>query len=285
MHGNREASNPSFLRLLSSISRKQLNLLMTERRCVPGEVVYREGDAGDNLYMIWSGQVVAFMGQPDSPTILGYRGAGETIGEMSLLDNQPRSAWVVALTDLRLLKITREAFYQLLQQEPSLGMSIMEALSSRLRGSDQERSLGKTSERRLISQLSELETQKQQLLELQQVRQETSDLIIHDLRNPLGSIQLSISMLEMVLPEEVLQENAQLLEIARNSCNRMLRLVEFAAGCFAHGIGRGAALLCPAGSAHAAAQRRGQLAGGARSRHPDGGRSARGAPHRQRRPG
>lgn len=226
VHGNREASNPSFLRLLSSISRKQLNLLMTERRCVPGEVVYREGDAGDNLYMIWSGQVVAFMGQPDSPTILGYRGAGETIGEMSLLDNQPRSAWVVALTDLRLLKITREAFYQLLQQEPSLGMSIMEALSSRLRGSDQERSLGKTSERRLISQLSELEIQKQQLLELQQVRQETSDLIIHDLRNPLGSIQLSISMLEMVLPEEVLQENAQLLEIARNSCSRMMRLVD-----------------------------------------------------------
>lgn len=225
-NGNNQAINPPLLRLLSSMDRQQLNLLLSERRCVPGEVVLRQGGTGDNLYVIWSGQVVAFMGNPDSPTILGYRGAGETIGEMSLLDNQPRSAWVVALTELRLLQITRQAFHQLLKQEPELGMSIMEALSSRLRGSDQERSQGKTSERRLISQVSELQTEKQQLLELQQVRQETSDLIIHDLRNPLGSISLSLNMLEMVLPEEVLQENAQLLEIARNASNRMMRLVD-----------------------------------------------------------
>jgi signal transduction histidine kinase len=222
---NAELDSP-FLRLLSSLDRQQLNQLLAERRCLPGEIILREGQPGDALYVIWSGRVVAFMGDVESPTILGYRGAGEIVGEMALLEKQPRSATVVALTDLRLLAISQENFYNLLKSEPALGLSIMEVLSSRLRVSDQERSLGKYSERRLISRVSELQTEKQQLLELQRLRQETSDLIIHDLRNPLGSISLSINMLEMVLPEETLNENRQIIDVARHSCDRMIRLVD-----------------------------------------------------------
>lgn len=220
-----EADSP-LLRLLSSIKRQQLNQLLTEKRCVPGEVIIEEGQPGDSLYMIWSGRVVAFMGDIEAPTILGYRGAGEIIGEMALLEKQPRSATVVALTETRLLAISQENFYRLIKNEPELGLNIMEALSSRLRISDQERSLGKYSERKLISQVGELQTEKQRLLELQRLRQETTDLIIHDLRNPLGSISLSINMLEMVLPEEILNENRQLIDIARHSCDRMMRLVD-----------------------------------------------------------
>lgn len=222
----RSALDSPFLRLLSSIERSQLDQLLTEQRCIPGEVILREGEPGDALFVIWSGTAVAFMGSPDTPTILGYRSAGEIIGEMALLERQPRSASVVALTDLRLLKIHQENFHNLLKKEPSLGLSIMEVLSARLRDSDQERSLGKSSERRLISQVSELQTEKEQLLELQRLRQETSDLIIHDLRNPLGAISLSLNMLDVVLPVEILDENRQIIDIARNSCDRMMRLVD-----------------------------------------------------------
>jgi signal transduction histidine kinase len=78
----------------------------------------------------------------------------------------------------------------------------------------------------LIHQLTELETEKQRLLELQRLRQENSDLIIHDLRNPIGSISLAVDMLEMVLPEDIRRENRELLDVAHASADRLMRLVE-----------------------------------------------------------
>ena len=181
---------------------------------------------GDALYLFWSGQVAVYLGDIESPTVLCYRKAGAIIGEMALLENQPRSASVVALTDLRLLKISRENFYELLKTDPAVGMNVMEVLSARLRISDQARDMGKSSERQLIRQVSDLETEKQQLLELQRLRQETSDLIIHDLRNPLGSVSLALNMLEMVLPEEILSDNRSVLDVAHASIDRLMRLVE-----------------------------------------------------------
>ena len=215
-----------FLRLLASLQQTQRTRLLSERRCVPGEFIVCEGEPGDALYLIWSGQVAVYLGDIENPTLLGYRKAGAIIGEMALLENQPRSASVVALTDLRLLKISRENFYELLKTDPAVGMNVMEVLSARLRISDQARDMGKSSERQLIRQVSDLETEKQQLLELQRLRQETSDLIIHDLRNPLGSVSLALNMLEMVLPEEILSDNRSVLDVAHASIDRLMRLVE-----------------------------------------------------------
>jgi signal transduction histidine kinase len=78
----------------------------------------------------------------------------------------------------------------------------------------------------LIQQVSRLQSEKEQLLELQRVRQETSDLVVHDLRNPLGTIYGALNMLEMVLPEEVLRDNRELLDLANAACSRMRRLVD-----------------------------------------------------------
>ena len=228
-HGTEEAHpdlDSPFLRLLASIERGQRSQLLSERRCAPGEFIVCEGEPGDALYLIWSGRAAVYLGDIENPTILGFREAGEIIGEMALLENQPRSASVVALTDLRLLKISRENFYNLVKRDPAVGLNIMEVLSARLRVSDQARNLGKSSERQLIRQVSALETEKQQLLELQRLRQETTDLIIHDLRNPLGSISLALNMLEMVLPEDILRENRELLDVANASGDRLMRLVE-----------------------------------------------------------
>lgn len=214
------------LRLLASVERGKLAPLLSERRCVSGETIVREGEQGDAFYLIWSGRVVVFSGDWQSPTILGFRSAGEVIGEMALLENQPRSATVVALGESRLLKIGKDDFFELLKSDPSISLSILGTLSTRLRQSDQARNLVKSSEKQLIDQVSELESEKQQLIELERLRQETADLVVHDLRNPLSSISLSLQMLEMVLPEDILNENRQLLEIARYSNNRMIQLVE-----------------------------------------------------------
>lgn len=220
------STDSPLLRLLASIEREKLTPLLHERRCVSGEVIVRQGDMGDSMFLIWSGRVVAYSGDLQSPNILGFRGAGEIIGEMALLEEQPRTATVVTLDEVRLLEISKENFYNLLKSDPEISLGILGTLSTRLRESDQARSQVKTSEKRLIDQVSELKSENQQLLELQRLRQETSDLIIHDLRNPLGAISLALNMLEMVLPENILNENRQLLEIARYSNNRLIRLVE-----------------------------------------------------------
>ncbi|MEW5871920.1 MAG: ATP-binding protein [Chloroflexota bacterium] len=226
-HGGSARTDASpFLRLLVEAEREQVTQSFTERHCEPGEIVFLEGEQGDTMYIIWSGRVAILKGSLDSPVVQAYCGAGEIIGEMSLLENQPRSASVVALDHLRLLGINRQAFHNLLENTPSVSFTIMETLSSRLRRSDEARSSGEWSEKRLVSQVAALQNEKQRLEELQRLRQETSELIIHDLRNPLSAIAISIKMLSLVLPVEILQANQDLLEIARTSTARMQRLVD-----------------------------------------------------------
>lgn len=225
------ASSPAgpalpLLRQLASLDRQQLANLITEQHCVPGEIVCREGESGEAMYLIWAGRVAVIKGSLDTPIVLGYRGPGDIIGEMALLDDQPRSATNIALEPLHLLKITRERFHQWLSSSPALGMSIMATLSHRLRAADDDIVADTQVGRHLVQQVSELETEKQQLLDLQRVRQETSDLVIHDLRNPLSAIYGALTMLEMVLPEEALVPNRELIDLAVSACERMQRLVD-----------------------------------------------------------
>lgn len=216
----------ALLQLLASIDRDQLEQFMTEHLYKPGELIFREGEKGDAMYLIRAGQVVVVKGDFENPTILGYRGPGDIIGEMALLEGRPRSANNVALEDVRALRIDRELFQEWVNQTPSVGMGIMAMLSARLRASDNARSTSAQIGRQLVKQVVELRTEKEQLLELQRVRKETSDLIVHDLRNPLGVIAGVFNMLEMVLPQDTLQDNRQLLNLANSACKRMLRLVE-----------------------------------------------------------
>lgn len=62
--------------------------------------------------------------------------------------------------------------------------------------------------------------------DLQRLRQETTELIIHDLRNPLSSIAVSLKLISLMLPEEVLKANQGILSIGQASCERMQRLVD-----------------------------------------------------------
>jgi signal transduction histidine kinase len=216
----------SFIQLLVSADRGQLSQSFSEHHFAAGEVIFHEGAEGDSMFLVWSGRVAIVKGDLESPVILAYRIAGEIFGEMALLENQPRSASIVALEDTRLLELSRSRFEQLLGEQPAISRSIMEVLSARLRHMTTVRSTGELSEKRLSQQVSVLESEKQRLEELQRLRQETTELIIHDLRNPLSAIAISLKMLTLVLPEAVLQANHELLEIAQTSAQRMQRLVD-----------------------------------------------------------
>lgn len=217
---------PSFLHLLATAGRPLLSKLLTEHHYKPGDIIFKEGNIGDTMFIIWSGRVAVVKGNFESPTILGYRGVGEIIGEMALLEDQPRSATVVALEPVRTLRIKREDFEQWLSSNPSMGMGILGTLSARLRAADDARKATSRATSQLSKRITELQAEKQRIMELEQLRQDTINLIVHDLRHPISSLFGAIKILEMVLPEEALQANRQLLDIANANCDHLQLMVE-----------------------------------------------------------
>ena len=100
--------------------------------------IVNQADPGDALFIIASGRVkVVLHGDGGGEVILSIFRSGEFFGEMSLLDNQPRSASVVVLEPTRLLKLERAAFVHHLHQTPSTAQKIMAELSLRLRRADE----------------------------------------------------------------------------------------------------------------------------------------------------
>lgn len=191
-----------------------------------GEVIFYEGEAGDAMYLIRSGSVAVIRGTVDEPLILGYRDAGEFVGEMALIDDLPRSATVVAVQPVQLLKIVREDFQQLLAESTVLDHNLLRKLSARLRAADDERSASVAAQQRLTQHVVELEVANQHLQEVQRLQQETVDLIIHDLRNPLHVIVNALGVLTMSVPDDVLRTNEELFNLVTHNTDRMIRLID-----------------------------------------------------------
>ena len=198
------------LGLLYAADPGELARTATERRFAPGDMIFQEGQPGETLYVIWSGRVVVLKGELEAPTLLAVLEPGKIFGEMAILEDRPRSATVVALDELRLLEVNRTGFERMLHQFPEIGRGIMGFLSANLRRMTEASSTGERTQELLSRQVSDLEQEKQRLEELQRLRQETSDLIIHDLRNPLGAIEMSWKVLSLLLPEDVRHANAEI---------------------------------------------------------------------------
>jgi diguanylate cyclase len=85
--------------------------LQVEKLYRAGEVIMRQGDAGDCAYFIQSGRVLISLRREDGVDLeMGQRGAGNLIGEMAIVDDGPRSATVTAIEDCRLLEISKADF-------------------------------------------------------------------------------------------------------------------------------------------------------------------------------
>ena len=86
------------------------------------------------MYIIEEGQVkIVREEEQGGEVVLNHCGPGEAIGEMSLFDQEPRSASVIAVTDSEVLELKRDAFFELLDQRPDVSLVLLQSLSSRLR--------------------------------------------------------------------------------------------------------------------------------------------------------
>lgn len=94
-----------------------------------GTTIAREGDAGIGLFVISDGRAKVTIGGRTK----GRLGPGDFFGEIALLDGGPRTASVVAESDLTLLGVTEWVFRGLLQEHPTIAIKTLQSLAGRLR--------------------------------------------------------------------------------------------------------------------------------------------------------
>jgi CRP/FNR family cyclic AMP-dependent transcriptional regulator len=102
------------------------------------EVIFYQDDPGDTFYVILSGQVkVSVTSLEGQEAILVMLDAGESFGEFSLLDEQPRSATIETTRPTEVLALRKDDFYRLLRQSPDIAIGLLKVLTKRLRDTDQ----------------------------------------------------------------------------------------------------------------------------------------------------
>jgi CRP/FNR family transcriptional regulator len=115
--------------------------LLREQELRRGQVLFNEGDPGDEMFLVRTGRLVVsntVVGGVEE--VLAHVGAGEVIGEMSFFDGAPRSATVRAESDTNLLVVDRESFDRTIAARPRLAVAFFRAQATvfveRLRASD-----------------------------------------------------------------------------------------------------------------------------------------------------
>jgi len=98
-----------------------------------GEIVIRQGEMGDNLFVIQEGQVEVVVEQDGHEVRLAVQGAGQPIGEMAIFQHQARSATVRALGQARILTVDKKSLLRRIHEDPSLAYFMMQTMSQRVR--------------------------------------------------------------------------------------------------------------------------------------------------------
>ena len=101
-----------------------------------GEVIIREDDVGETAYVINQGQVEVSKELQGQKVHLATLGAGETFGEMSMIDEKPRSATVTAVSETLVCEIRRDDFFNSFQTDPKIALQLLKVLFERLREAD-----------------------------------------------------------------------------------------------------------------------------------------------------
>ncbi|MDF2445061.1 MAG: cyclic nucleotide-binding protein [Moraxellaceae bacterium] len=129
----RLADDLSLIPIFSTLQPDELHTLEGQlylRKVAPGELVFREGEKGDYLCFVASGNLeVIKLNQGAQPVVISKLAKGSSIGEMALLDRLTRSASVRAATASSLVVLTRESFEHILAEHPAIGIKIMRGIA------------------------------------------------------------------------------------------------------------------------------------------------------------
>lgn len=114
-------------------------LLLREKSYPKGSVILFEDDPGDSLFIVREGRVkVVLVSEEGREVILGILGVGDHFGELSLIDDEPRSAHVVAMEESTLLVLRRDDFRRRVEANPAVAWALLIEMSHRLRRADEK---------------------------------------------------------------------------------------------------------------------------------------------------
>jgi CRP/FNR family cyclic AMP-dependent transcriptional regulator len=107
---------------------------VVKRNYPKNTIILSEGDSSDSLYLILSGKVKVFLNDENGKeAIINYQEAGEYFGELSLIDDSTRSASIMTVDKSTLAVITKQAFHQIMKENPDIAIHLLKDLVHRIR--------------------------------------------------------------------------------------------------------------------------------------------------------
>lgn len=127
-------ANVSLFSQLDDAALDGLLKLTSTRHLDEGEILFRKGEPGRQLYGVVQGRLKIYSaGRDGREVVFGLSDPGDVTGEIALLDSEPRSATVVALEPTELLTLDRRDFLPFLERHPRVAIRLAELLAERLR--------------------------------------------------------------------------------------------------------------------------------------------------------
>src|SRR3989338_10980364 len=128
--------------LFSNLSNRQLDILYKAgviKKFTRGDVIVYQDDPGDTFYIVVSGRVkVTLLNEDGKEIVLAVLKECDFFGELSLLDNEPRSASVIVMEDATLFLLTQMQFHQLITAHPDILRKVLNEICGRLRHADEK---------------------------------------------------------------------------------------------------------------------------------------------------
>lgn len=121
---------------LSAVSLGHLAKRCTRFQAAEGRVLFSEGDPGSSLVILVSCEVDVVKQFPEGPRKIATRGPGEVVGDMALLDGQPRSATIVVSKAGELIRLDKGGFESAIRSSPAMAIALLQVLASRLRAAE-----------------------------------------------------------------------------------------------------------------------------------------------------
>jgi HEAT repeat protein len=119
---------------LSPSDLQRIAALISEHHADAGEVIFEQGETGEEMYVIVHGTVRVMISNDGSPEKeVARRGPGDVVGEMSIISGEPRIASLVAAEETHLLCLDKKSFEGVLRERPEVGLAVMRVLCARLK--------------------------------------------------------------------------------------------------------------------------------------------------------
>ena len=97
-----------------------------------GDVLFRQGEAGDAAFVIISGQAEISIATDEGPLVVARLSDHDFVGEIAILCDVPRTATVTAVTNLEALCISKDLFFRMIKEFPEIAIEVMRELAHRL---------------------------------------------------------------------------------------------------------------------------------------------------------